>query len=219
MPRSLAPPAFLPVVLVAASALLGACTSYEMTITPAPGSLPERPLARRPGLSLEVDSTYAPYVDGQLDLGDVYARDGQLGLVEGRVYRNAFESTRQFAAVQTGQAGSSLHCRLAIVSGREPPNELLRTVSILFTFGLLAHHQREIVSLTATVSAPWRAPMDYALEAEIDTRAVSADASGPRRLFYEPEQQIVDALVARLAADGWLDGPAGEQAGAGDGGR
>ena len=166
-----------------------------------------RVASARPRLTLAVRSTYAPFVDGALSTTDRYPRDHKLGVDVQDRYRSAFEATRQFANVRISDDPEGLHCRLEIVSGREPSHELRRIVSILFTLGLLSHEQRETVQLTATVSAPARGETIYRLEAKITTNAEHGGNTKLRRprALCGPENDLVATLVAHMAKDGWLD--------------
>ncbi|MEZ5966868.1 MAG: hypothetical protein R3F56_23715 [Planctomycetota bacterium] len=185
-----------------------ACSSYVITVQPPPPQLPPHVATARPPMTLAVESTYAPFVDGELSTTQRYPRNHGLGREDRDRYRRAFEASGQFTAVTLAPPGDGPHCRLSVVSGREPPHELRRAVSILLTLGLLSHEQREIVRLEAAVSAPGRAVQTYRLEARITTNARSAGATRLHRppSFSGPENDLVAALVALMGRDGWLDG-------------
>ena len=182
--------------------VLSGCTTYELTMIPPALALQSRPPATRPDLTIAVQSTYAPYGDEDLQLGDLYPRNGRLGRMEQNRYQEAFAATQQFRSVAVGDAGNPLHCRLVILSGREPPtNRLLAGL----TFGLVPTYRREILRLDATVSAPGRVPASYAIEGRILSRTQGPGDTTQPRFSNVPEQQLTAALVARMAADGWLD--------------
>lgn len=182
--------------------VVSGCTTYELTVIPPALALQPRPPASRPDLTIAVQSTYAPYANEDLQLGELYPRDGRLGRREQARYQEAFAATQQFRSVAIGDAGNPLHCRLVILSGREPPtNHLLAGL----TFGLVPTYRREILRLDATVSAPGRVPARYALEGRVLSRTRGPGDTTQPRFSNLPEQQLTAALVARMAADGWLD--------------
>jgi hypothetical protein len=150
---------------------------------------------------ITVESTYAPYVDGRLQLDDLYPRNGRRGREEQVRYEMAFEATQQFRAVEIGEVGNGLHCRVAVVSGREPPNRLISGL----TFGLVPIYRREIIAIEATVSAPGRAPATYAIEGRITSRIQGPIDPDQRRYSNEPEQRLAASLAGWMADDGWLD--------------
>jgi hypothetical protein len=187
---------------IALPLVLSCCISFEVTMTPPPGALQPRPPENRPDLTIAVESTYAAFVDDRLQLDDLYPRNGRLGRQELAHYVMAFRATEQFRTVATGQPGNGLHCRVAVVSGREPPGDHLRTI---LTFGLVPTRQREIISIQATVSAPGREPATYAVEGRITMRTQGPIARQTERWSSEPECQLAACLVARMMDDGWLD--------------
>jgi len=197
-------PLCIPLLL---TALTAGCASYRMTIEPPPTALTTRDASQRVPLTITVQSTYAPYVDGDLSTTDLYPRDRELGQQDLRRYREALLATQQFVEVTAGDPGPGLHCALTVVSGREPARNGRRMLSILLTFGQLSHEQREIVRLEAVVSRPGREPSTYRLEGRITTDAVDFETSRTRRSrsLCGPEGELARALVSRMVADGWLD--------------
>lgn len=189
------------------TALTAGCASYRMSIEPPPVALPTREASQRVPLAITVQSTYAPYVDGDLSTTDSYPRDRELGQQELRRYRLALLATQHFVEVTAGDPGPGLHCALTVVSGREPAREGRRVLSILLTFGQLSHEQCEIVRIEAVVSRPGREPSTYRLEGRITTDAVGFDSARTRRSdsLCGPESELARALVSRMVADGWLD--------------
>jgi hypothetical protein len=59
------------------------------------------------------------------------------------------------------------------------------------------------------VSLPGRAPSTYSLQGHITTNAVGGDDTRLRRPWSlcGPEDELMAALTAQLAHDGWLDAP------------
>lgn len=187
------------------------CASYRITIEPPPFDLAARAAHARGPLAVSLQSTYAPYVDGDLSRTDLYPRDRELGRQDLERYRQALAATQQFAAVTLGGPGQGLHCALTVVSGREPAQPGRRWLSLLLTLGQLSHEQREIVRLEAVVSAPGRAPASYRFEGRVTTDAVGADDVQTRRPYSlcGPENELARALVSHLAKDGWLESAGG----------
>lgn len=189
------------------AALSSSCATYKIAIEPPAMRADARVETDRPPLLVSVESTYAPYQDGELLTADLYPRDREHKSDEEDRYCRAFVATQQFASVHVGAPGSGLHCALSIVSGREAPDEWRRALSILLTFGQLSHEQREIVRVTAIVSLPGRVPSTYSLQGHITTNAVGGDDTRLRRPWYlcGPEDELMAALTDQLAHDGWLD--------------
>ena len=195
----------LPFLLLAA--IWASCSTYEIAIEPAPVALAPREADARLPLTFAVRSTYAPFVDEDLSTTDLYPRDRRLLRDEVARYAQALTATGQFASVTEGAPGNGLHCQFVIVSGREPSNEFVRVLSILLTLTLLPHEQREIVRLQAEVSSPSRASATYECRALVTSSATAFDDTRLRRprSFSGPEHELVAALVARMATDGFLD--------------
>ncbi|MCU0866557.1 MAG: hypothetical protein MUC36_22460 [Planctomycetes bacterium] len=188
------------------AALTAGCATYRIAIEPPPVDLPTRDASQRVPLTITVQSTYAPYLDGDLSTTDRYPRDSKLGQQDLHRYRLALLATQQFEAVAAGDPGQGLHCALNVVSGREPARTGRLLLSILLTFGQLSHEQREIVRIEAVVSRPGREPSKYHLEGRITTDAV-LDSAHTRRAnsLCGPENELARALVSQMAVDGWLD--------------
>lgn len=187
------------------SFLAGSCASYRIAIEPPPHELAARAGAACRPLGISLQSTYAPYENGELSTTDLYPRDSELGARELHRYREALLSTQRFESVAKGEPGKGLHCALTVVSGREPARKG-RCILSFFLFGLLSHEQREIVRIQAVVTAPGRSAQTYRLEGRITTDAIMDIHVGLHRDFLDgPEKDIAMALASHMEKNGWLD--------------
>jgi hypothetical protein len=192
-------------LLAAAGLLLASCTT--ITVEPQPLSLPALPAAARPALDFVLHTTKDPYLGLDFE-GPRYASESR---VDGEdlarataTIRAALEATAAFASVTRGGAGQRLHCDLRV---RFRPADGSGAMIIFMSAGVLpfatdSHHE-----LVATVTAPGRAPQDYTFRCETYTFAwvPLLPVAIVQGLFQSsPLQQIIDALVAQMAHDGWL---------------
>jgi len=177
-----------------------------ITVEPAGLALPRIPAERRPALAFDLRySTDAALAYPELD-GHVERFDGEDLAAETATLRDALVATQAFSSVRRGRPGRRLHCDLQVRAGFGTGTQMM---SVVMTAGILPDIHSSHYELVASVTAPGRPPRTYTAKSDSETWVwLPLLPVGVCQLAFQsaPLQQAVDALVAQIAADDWLEG-------------
>jgi hypothetical protein len=175
-----------------------------ITVAPLPLAPATSTIAARPDFDFELQLTEDPGLTRK-ELGYLARKvDGEELARAQDAYREALLATDRFASVQPASAGQRLHCSLAVRAHRAIPE----TMVLVLSAGLIPDAKSERIELVATVTAPGRAATVYKVRARSHTLLWSPLIPiGLVQMVTQTGtlQQGIDALVASIAADGWLE--------------
>lgn len=181
------------------------CLTF-VTVEPVLDAVPAPRAAQRPALDFGLHATLDPrLVAPELDGKAARELDGEDLAEATATFQGLLCATGAFASVERAPAGRRLHCELQARSAG-----MLHGGGVLFalTCGLVPELQTGADELVAQVTAPGRAPKSYRVTCHNSTwlwlpLLPVGLVQGLVQRF--PPQQAVDALVAQMARDGWLE--------------